>query len=239
MGYLAHVYTASGLILVVLSAHFAVIGQFDLAVIALIGCVVIDATDGMLARRLRVKESAPGIDGRRLDDIVDFLSFVFVPMLIALQADLFVQPELLTVTVVALASLFGFGRVDAKQDERGFFVGFPSYWNVVIGYFWLFETPQVFNTVLVYALAVLVLVPVRFLYPSRLPIRADRLRHMALGSTWGTVCVTALLLPDGALRRTVAALSLAYPAYYTFDSVRQDIRDRRTPDTVGVPVVET
>ena len=241
MGYLAHVYTASGLVLVILAARFAITGDIDLAVIALIGCVVIDATDGMLARRLRVKESAPGIDGRRLDDIVDFLSFVFVPMLIAVQAEMFTDPALLAVTVASLASLFGFGRVDAKQDERGFFVGFPSYWNVVIGYFWLFETSPLFNTVVVYALAVLVLVPVRFLYPSRLPLRADRRRHMLLGSSWGLVCVTALLLPEGTLRQAVAAVSLAYPAYYTLESIRADLRDRRSDDDAlsGLPVVES
>jgi phosphatidylcholine synthase len=227
LGYLAHAYTASGLLLVVLATHLVLQEDFAAALVTLVACIVIDSTDGALARRLRVKESAGRIDGRSLDDIVDFLSFVFVPLLLAVRADLLLEPSIVVAAVAMVASVFGFSRVDAKQDEEGFFVGFPSYWNIVVGYLWLFDTPRAFNSALLLALAVLVLVPVRFLYVTHLPNRSDRRRHYVMGALWGVVCVVALLLPAGPVRNAVAVASLAYPAYYVYCSVRSDLADRR------------
>ena len=40
----------------------------------------------MLARLARVKEATPRFDGARLDDIVDYLTFVFVPVLLLYRA---------------------------------------------------------------------------------------------------------------------------------------------------------
>lgn len=227
-GYMAHAYTMTGLVLVLVATHLVLADRFALAIIALVLCVVIDATDGVLARRMRVTETAALIDGRRLDDIIDYLSFVFVPLLLAVRAELLLEPALVVVAIVLLSSVIGFSRVDAKQSAEGFFLGFPSYWNVVIGYLWLFDTPRTFNTVLLVVLAVLVLLPVRFLYPTHLPLRADRRRHYLLGAIWGSVCVIALLLPmGGPAQLAVAIVSLAYPAYYVCASVRSDVAARR------------
>jgi phosphatidylcholine synthase len=233
VGYLAHAYTASGLLLVVFATHLVLQERYALALVALVLCIVIDSTDGVLARRLQVKQSANRIDGRRLDDIVDFLSFVFVPLLLALRAGLLLEPAGAVAATAMVASVFGFSRVDAKQDEKGFFVGFPSYWNVVVGYLWLFETPQLFNTVVILALAVLVLVPVRFLYLTHLPNRKDRRRHYLMGAIWGVVSVVALLTAPGTTRDIIAVASLAYPAYYLYCSVRSDLADRRAQGRAG------
>jgi phosphatidylcholine synthase len=227
LGYLAHAYTASGLLLVLLATHLVLLEDFAAALIALVACIVIDSTDGSLARRLRVKESAGRINGRSLDDIVDFLSFVFVPMLLALRAGMLLEPSVAVAAIPMVASVFGFSRVDAKQDEQGFFVGFPSYWNIVVGYMWLFDTSAAFNTVVILTLAVLVLVPIRFLYLTRLPDRSERRRHYVLASLWGVMCVVALLMPPGPTRDAIAVTSLAYPAYYAYCSVRSDLADRR------------
>ncbi len=227
VGYLAHAYTASGLLLVLAATHLVLAERFALGIVALVACVVIDATDGILARRLRVTETAWRIDGRRLDDIIDYLSFVFVPVLLAVRADLLAEPAQIIAAIVLVTSVIGFCRVGAKQSSEGFFLGFPSYWNVVIGYLWLFDTPKVVNTVLVLVLAVLVLAPVRFLYPTQLPERADRRRHYLLGAIWGAVCVVALLLPPSPGQIGLATVSLAYPAYYLWCSVKADVTARR------------
>ena len=42
----------------------------------------IDGTDGMLARRFRVKETIPWFDGALLDNIVDYLTYVFAPIVL-------------------------------------------------------------------------------------------------------------------------------------------------------------
>ena len=44
------------------------------------GATLVDATDGLLARRRQVEQRLPAVDGARLDDIVDYLTFVFLPV---------------------------------------------------------------------------------------------------------------------------------------------------------------
>ena len=44
--------------------------------------------DGTLARRVRVKEVMPSFDGRRLDDLVDFLTYTCMPLLLVWRAGL-------------------------------------------------------------------------------------------------------------------------------------------------------
>ena len=70
-GWALHLYTASGAVLGLLAVLAAVDGRTVQALWILLLALVIDGTDGLLARRLRVKETIPGFDGARLDDIVD------------------------------------------------------------------------------------------------------------------------------------------------------------------------
>ena len=51
----------------------------------LFAAVLIDSTDGVLARWARVHERLPNFSGEKLDDIVDYLTFVFVPAVILSQ----------------------------------------------------------------------------------------------------------------------------------------------------------
>ena len=46
----------------------------------------IDATDGVLARAADVKDARPDFDGARLDDIVDYLTYVFAPVFLLYHA---------------------------------------------------------------------------------------------------------------------------------------------------------
>jgi phosphatidylcholine synthase len=225
-GYLAHVYTASTVLFVALGAQFILQGQYRLALLMMIITLVIDSTDGMLARRLEVKETAAGIDGRRLDDVIDYLSYVLLPMLFALETGLFLEPAALVAAAAMFASAFGFSRASAKLEEEGFFVGFPSYWNVVVFYLYLFNTPPLFNTMLVLALALMVFVPLRYLYPSHLP--RHRLLNYLLAATWGAVGVVALFLEPGAAQRGLLMVSLLYPAYYVVYSLILDAEMRRS-----------
>ena len=49
---------------------------------------MIDATDGTLARRWEVKRVLPAIDGRTIDDIVDYLTYTFLPLLLVWRMEL-------------------------------------------------------------------------------------------------------------------------------------------------------
>src|SRR5437870_13789198 len=82
--------------------------------------VAIDSIDGTLARAVGVKQVLPFFDGTRLDDIVDYFTYVIVPMLFVLRFDLL--PPALAVPVAlcpVLASAYGFCRKIGRASCRG------------------------------------------------------------------------------------------------------------------------
>src|SRR5918997_1039014 len=84
--YAVHLLTASG----VVAAFLAVAELLDeapderIVFVWLVVAVLIDALDGPLARAWDVKRLAPDINGRTIDDIVDYLTFTFIPVLLGM-----------------------------------------------------------------------------------------------------------------------------------------------------------
>lgn len=224
-GYLVHLYTTSTLFFVVLAMQWIIDEQYRLALLAMAITLVIDATDGALARRFRIATTSPHIDGALLDNVVDFVSYVFLPMLFMLHTGMLVEPATLFVTVLAFSSAYGFSRTSAKLGDEGFFMGFPSYWNVVVYYAFVLGLPPWFNTILVVVLSLLVFADIRFLYVSRL--RRGRLLHLTLGGLWGVTCLVALFLEPGISRAALVYASLAYVAFYTAHSLVATLEARR------------
>lgn len=224
-GYLVHLYTTSTLLFVVLAVQWILDQRYLLALFAMAITLVIDATDGALARKYRIATTTPRIDGALLDNVVDFVSYVFLPVLFMLHAGLLMQPATVFATILAFSSAYGFSRTSAKLGDEGFFMGFPSYWNVVVFYVYMLGLPAWFNTVLVVVLSLLVFADIRFLYVSRL--RRTRLLHLVLGGAWGVACVWALFLEPGPLRAALVYGSLAYVAVYTAHSWVATLQARR------------
>lgn len=219
-----HLYTASGTVLAFLVVVAAVNGEAVKALWLGLAALVIDGSDGMLARRLVVKETVPQIDGARMDDIVDYITYVFAPVILLWAAGYL--PAGMTGTVLAalplLASTYQFCRVDAKTDDH-FFRGFPSYWNVVAFYAVVMHlAPRTVGVVLV-ACTVLVFVPVKYIYPSRMS--TARRTNLALAASW-LVGYAVLLLQWPHPHPVVLALSLAYVGYYGLASVYLTLRPR-------------
>jgi len=219
-----HAYTASGALLALLALHAALAGDLRTAFLWLAAQLLVDGTDGFLARAAGVSRFAGAIDGARMDDIVDYLCYVFVPAVMILAAGL--VPAAVAWPVVAmvlLSSAFGFARTDAKTTDH-FFTGFPSYWNIVVFYLVVLHTPPAFNAALLAALSALVFVPIRFVYPSRTV--TWRRVTLALGGLWaaaGLLLMWQLPRPSLAL----ASASLAFPAYYVALSLVLDARRRQ------------
>jgi len=217
-----HAYTAGGAIVALCAVHAVFAAAYGQAFLWMALALFIDSTDGTLARRFRVKEVLPQFDGARLDDIVDYLNYVFVPIVLAVHAGLLPAGDVgLAVAAAPLAaSGYGFCQADAKTADY-FFKGFPSYWNVVVFYFYLLETPAWFNAGTLLALSILVFVPIRFLYPSR--NRTARRTTYALGALWGLCSLVMLVrLPDRS--PWLSWVSLAFPAYYCALSVHLHLR---------------
>ncbi len=220
--YAVHVYTASGVALAFLAALEMMMPQPDVRYIFLLlfGTVFIDATDGPLARRWEVKRWAARIDGRVIDDLVDYLTFTFLPLLLMARMQWLPEPVWLWIVPALIASLFGFANRAAKDESSGFFLGFPSYWNVVAFYAAFAQGPTGvwINAALVLALTVLTLAPVKFLYPNLAPPpwKAPLLAGAAL---WVAVLLVLLAMYP-AVPGWLVAVSLLYPAFYTVLSLR-------------------
>ena len=80
-----------------------------------------------------------------------------------------------------LASAYGFCQVQAKTDD-GYFLGFPSLWNVVAFYLYMLPLGPWPSLAVVIVLAILTFVPTRHLYPSQ-PGTINRLAIL-LGIPW-------------------------------------------------------
>lgn len=224
--WLAHLYTGLGAVTALLATLAVIAGDYRAAFLWLGLQIFIDATDGVLARALDVKQRLPQFDGARLDDIVDYLCYAFVPVLLLLHAGLL--PERWGVAVgalVLLASAYGFGQTAAKvKTVDYFFTGFPSYWNIVALYVFLFRLAPAVNAAILLAFAALVFVPLRYVYPSR----TETLSRftLAFGALWGAVTLwTVWRLPSVDLGLTW--LSLTFPVYYFALSAYLDYRSRR------------
>ena len=206
-----HAYTALGAV-----AAFAMMaeifqGEYRTAFLLMVGATVIDGTDGMLARWARVKVATPQFDGARLDDIVDYLTFVFVPAVLLYRAGA-LPPHWagLVASAVLLSSAFGFSAADAKTEDC-FFTGFPSYWNIVALYLYAARLPQAVNAGILIVLCALVFVRIGYVYPTRTPVL--RGLTIALCAVWGAmVLLMILMLPD--VPGVLLIVSLFFPVYY-------------------------
>jgi len=220
-----HVYTASGTVLAFLVVVAALDGKATRALWLGLAALVIDGSDGMLARRLRVKETIPQFDGARLDDIVDYITYVFAPVVLLWTGGYLPRGhwgEVLA-ALPLLASSYQFCRVDAKTDDH-YFLGFPSYWNVVAFYVVVAHLAPSTLAVIIIVCSALVFVPVKYIYPSRTLVL--RRVNLALAGLW-LLTYGALLLGMPNPSPIVLAGSLAYVAYYVGASVWLTLRDRR------------
>ena len=223
---LVHLYTASGAVLGLVALNAAVGGDVRAAFLWLAACTFIDATDGWLARRARVSQVVPQIDGALLDNIVDYLTYVFVPVVVMLRTHV-LSPglEWVAASAVLLASGFGFSRTDAKTHDH-FFTGFPSYWNIVAFYLFAAGLPPWANTGIVLGLVALVFVPVGYVYPSRTV--AMRTATITIGSAWAiAVLVSIWQLPR--ITTWLVWVSLLFPAYYM--GLSAVLHARRSPSS--------
>ena len=226
MAWIAHLYTASGAVLAFLAAADIFERDYRSAFFWLYLQVAIDATDGLLARAARVSERTPWFNGAKLDDIVDYLCYVFVPALFVWRALLVPDQWALAVAAaMLLSSAYGFNRDDAKTSDY-FFTGFPSYWNVVVFYLYVARWPGEVNAAILVGLAVMVFVPIRYLYPSR--GAAYQAMTNVLGVIWAALMLVMLWqVPNVAA--PVFYASLIFPAYYVIVSFVLEARRRRAP----------
>ena len=169
-----HLFTASAATLGVYTLEMIHKHQYTMALWLMAATVFIDAVDGSFARLVNVKKVTPQIDGTLLDNIVDYVNYVITPCFFLL-----VKPEMLPVSykmvliaAISIASAYQFCQDGAKTPDH-FFKGFPCYWNITVFYMFIFNSPPLVNALVLSVFSLLIFVPLKYVYPSRLEYVTD------------------------------------------------------------------
>jgi phosphatidylcholine synthase len=235
-----HLYTGVGLIAaagiaLLLAADHPDADAYRYAFLLMAVAMVIDATDGTLARRVRVQEVLPGFDGRRLDDLIDFLTYTCLPLLLLWRAAVLPPSQQWWLLLPLVASAYGFCQASIKTAD-GYFLGFPSYWNVIAFYLYMLRLPPSLSIVLIAFFSVLTFVPSKYLYPTQ----GGLLNRVTLwlGSLWAALTVWILVYdilgpaddasPGSVWRHRLVLASLFFPTYYLVCSWLLSIRRRQS-----------
>lgn len=209
-----HFFTATGAIWGFLALRAVYDHDWKLAIIWMAVAMFVDGFDGTLARWFNVKTYAPGVDGALLDNIVDYFTYTVVPAFFLVEAELL--PPALTFPgafAILLASAYQFSQVDAKSDTSNeyFFKGFPDYWNIMVIYMLIMQMNQWLNFAFLILFAILVFVPVKYIYPTR----TTRLKKLTLALTYVYAIIGiigVILFPN--VPMWIIYASFFYVAYY-------------------------
>jgi phosphatidylcholine synthase len=216
-----HLYTASSAVFGIWAIFAIFQHEYRLAIYLIMLTLVIDSTDGALARWADVRRAIPWFDGALLDNICDYFTYVVVPVCFMVEAGFL--PHAAWAAIPVLASAYGFSRNDAKTPDH-FFTGWPSYWNVVAMYFYLIDVRPETAIWVTVVLSAAIFVPIRYIYPSRTrilrPLSLVVLGLWVLGFSWIAV------RPDP--RPLWVWLSLLGPTYYVALSLALNVRRPRT-----------
>lgn len=205
-----HAYTGLGLPLALASVVALAHGDGGLFFVLNTVAMLVDATDGVMARAVKVKEVLPAFNGRKLDDIIDFLTFAFLPCL-AMPALGIVPASIGWIVVFPLmASGYGFCQEAAKTDDA--FVGFPSYWNIIALYLYILRPAPWLTCAILLVFAVLVFVPIHYIYPTRTLLL--RKTTLVLAIPFTVLAFVLAWFPSETWSKPLALVSLAYPVYY-------------------------
>jgi phosphatidylcholine synthase len=210
LGALVHAFTASGIVCALLAVQDVLGGRYERAFGWLLLALVIDAVDGAMARAIRITEVLPRFSGERLDLVIDYVTYVFVPVLaLKLGGHLAGWTGEVLAAAVLLSSLFHFSDTASKADDNCF-VGFPAVWNLVAFCLFAWALKGWAAEALVAVLVVATFVPMRWLHP----FRVRRLLGLNLAMTALGIGAAMRALVVGFPADPATALALAAAAAY-------------------------
>ena len=188
---LVHLFTASGIVCGLMAVLAAIGGAWETMFWWLAVALVIDGIDGAFARVAKVQQVLPRFSGERLDLVIDYVTYVFVPVVALLQAG-YLQggAGIVLSALILLSSLFHFSDTASKADDYSF-VGFPAIWNAIAFYVFAFKLPQEVTAAVVLICVGLTFVPLKWAHPMR--TASFRLLTAVAVGLWGVAAVSTLL----------------------------------------------
>lgn len=190
-GFSVHIFTASGGAVALLALYAAIERDFA-ACFAWLGLALfIDGIDGTLARAAKVTETAARIDGVVLDLVVDFLTYVLVPVIALWRSDLMPTPVSFWLgLVVTLASTLYFAD-NAMKTRDYWFRGFPALWNVAVLYLFVLRLPWPASAAILIVGTAAMFAPVVFVHPLR--VKKLRVVTIAVTMAWFALAAAAIV----------------------------------------------
>jgi len=190
LGILVHLLTGFGIV----AGFFALIAVLNNnqkeAFLWLGLAFLIDSIDGTLARKFNVKKNLPNIDGKMLDSIIDFFNYVIIPsVMIYWFKYLPVQFNILIPVILIFISIYSYVNLNILTKDN-YYNGFPAIWNVVVLYFYIFETSQNTNLILLILLILLKFCPLKCIHP----LKVKKLRYLSIIFTIIWFLTSALLI---------------------------------------------
>lgn len=208
---LVHVFTALGAVCALFAALAIPHGDWAGLFFWLGVALLIDGIDGTFARMAHVDTRLPRFSGETLDLVIDYVTYVFVPVLALLAAGHLpgTLGEVLAAGIL-LSSLFHFSDNGSKDEDKSF-VGFPAIWNVVAFYIFVFAPDWRVSAAIIAVCTILTFVPWRWVHP----LRVVKLRPVTLAVTviWSVAAALAVWQGLTTASMAVKVLLLAAAAY--------------------------
>ena len=174
-----HGFTASGAVLGFL-AIISIFNNDQTSSFLWLGlALLVDGLDGTIARKVGVSDKATNIDGSMLDNLVDYLNYVIIPSLMIYWFQMVPNGwEIIIPAGIFAVSLYTFANINMKTEDY-YFSGFPALWNIVVLYFYILNTNQYINLIVIIFLSILTFIPIKFVHP----LRVKKLRNITIFCT--------------------------------------------------------
>lgn len=186
-----HLFTALGAVCALLASLAAFDAAWERMFVWLGVALVIDAIDGTFARMVQVHERLPRFSGERLDLVIDYVTYVFVPALALIRGGFLEGTSgLIVASLILISSLYHFSDLASKGDDYTF-IGFPAIWNVVALYIFAVSPPAWFTYTALLTCIFFTFVPIHWVHP----VRVERMRVITLLVTaaWGIASIAAVV----------------------------------------------
>ena len=182
-----HAFTISGLVWATLALFAILNNNIPMMWLWLVIALVVDGVDGTLARKVGVRDAIPWFDGGVVDNLVDYLTWTFLPALfMALHLPFGSQPvPVVMMIVIIVSSLFCYAN-DGEKSNDNYFVGFPAAWNCVAIVMYVLQTPAWVNITATIILAILTLVPLHYTHPAR--VKRFQIPNIVGAAAWIVAC---------------------------------------------------
>ena len=188
-----HGFTASGIVLGFLSV-VAILNNDHVAAFLWLGlALLVDGIDGTLARKAKVNENVPTIDGTTLDNVIDYFTYVIIPALMIYWFSMVPAGwEIICSAAILAASCYTFANINQKTQDF-YFSGFPALWNILVLYFYIIGTSQWLNLFVIVILIILTFIPIKYVHP----LRVQSMRNITLPVTvlWAGTSLRLVTLP--------------------------------------------